>query len=171
MGLDIIGKKTENCISSGYSKLHHNARFLALFFCGMPLTIGKENDDRKDIDSFVFFMHPFTGFNGVKFEIKEMQKYNNALIFAGFYFPNLLMHSDCDGNYTKNGPTAIESYRLLKGNSIQLLKELNLLCNDKYLKEMAIENERIKCALDYTVSLRNLVKDEIENGCGTILFR
>lgn len=144
MGLDIVGKKTGNTISYGYSKIHYNARYLAFVYCGMPEYIGKENDDSKDIDSFIFFIHPFTGFNGVKFEIDKMQKYNNALIFAGFYFPNLLMHSDCDGNYTKNSPPAIKSYRLLKGNSIQLLKELNIICKDEDIKKMAEKNDRIK---------------------------
>lgn len=36
---------------------------------------------------------------------------------------------------------------------------------------MAENSDRIKGALDYTISFRDLVKDEIENGCGTIIFR
>lgn len=168
MGLDIIGKKTGHHLSGGYSRLHHTARYLALLWCGMPDSIGEDNEG-KPVDSMCFYMHPFVWKKNL--DTDKLNTFIHAIQVSGYYFPNLLIHSDCEGNYTKNGPDAVKSENLMKGNSIKLLAELNILCEDKELLAMAENNEKIKNAFDYTIKFRNLVKDEIENGVGTILFR
>lgn len=163
MGLDIYGKQTGHELSGSYSRLHQNARYLALVWCGMPETIGV-NRLGTDMDGFSSYMH-FPIFDT---EFKNMDKFIWAIQLSGYYFTNLLIHSDCEGNYTKNGKNSVEYDDLCKGNSIKLLKELETLCNDKDL--INHKSERVRNALIYTNKFKDLVKDEIENGCGTIIF-
>lgn len=158
MGLYIYGKKTRHHLASGYSKLHQNARYLALVYCGMPDNIGENKDA---FNSFMYFPNYETNFENMNVFIYSIQ-------LSGYYFPNLLMHSDCDGKYTKNGKDAPTYNGLLGGNSKKLLKELEILCNDEDLINHKLE--RVRNALDYTIKFRDLVKDELENGTGTILF-
>lgn len=170
MGLDIKGKKTEHHIRSAYSRLHHTARFLSYICCGGPLIIGKDpfyssNEEMHNVYGFNFYMHPYIGTK--KIDQEKLLELIGASQLMGRFFPNLNMHSDAEGNYTKNGPKA-PSKCWQKGNSIQLLEELETLCNDNDL--IMHESERVRSALDYTTKFRDLVKDEIENGCGTIIF-
>jgi hypothetical protein len=165
MGLDIRGKKTGHHISGAYSRLHHTARYLALKWCGMPDSIGK-NRQGDDVDGFGFYMHPWADDKVLNQE--DLVSWMWSLELGGRYFPNILLHSDAEGNYTKNGKTAPFKAHLMGGNSIQLLKELETLCNDKDILES--KNERMLNAVPYTKAFRDLVKDEIDNGCGTIEF-
>lgn len=171
MGLDIYGKKTNHNLSGSYSTLHHTTRYLSLIYCGMPEEsigndIGWNEEDMKEIYPFSFYMHPFT--INAKFNPKKTRNFLWAIQLSGYIFPNINMHSDAEGSYTKNGK--ILGTHLLTGNSKQLLKELEILCNDNDIIEKSQNNDRIKRALDYTIKFRGLVKDEIENGCGTIIF-
>lgn len=158
MGLDIIGKKTGHSLSGGYSRLHQNARYLALVYCGMPESIGENKDA---FSSYMYFPCYATNFDNMNSFIYSIQ-------LSGYYFPNLLMHSDCEGKYTKNGKDAPTYDGLIGGNSKKLLKELNILCNDKDLINHKLE--RVRNALDYTIKFRDLVEDELENGDGIIMF-
>lgn len=159
MGLDIYGKKTGHSLSGSYSRLHQNARYLALVWCGMPEEITESGKD--GFNSYMYFPIYDTNF-------KNMDKFIWSIQLSGYYFPNLLIHSDCEGNYTKNGKNSVEYENLDKGSSVNLLKELETLCNDKDLINHKLE--RVRNALKYTIKFRDLVKDEIENGCGTIIF-
>lgn len=160
MGLDIYGEKTEHSLSGSYSRLHQNARYLALVYCGMPKTIG------EDVDSFNSYMYFPIHRNNL--DEYKMRDWIYSIQLSGYYFPNLLMHSDCEGNYTKNGKDAPCYDGLIGGNSKRLLKELEMLCNDDDL--INHESERVRNALDYTTKFRDLVKDELKNGNGKIIF-
>jgi len=163
MGLDIYGKKTGHSLSGGYSRLHHTARYLALKWCGIPSSVGKD-DVGEDVPGFVFYMHPWVG--NKQIDVDKLQHLMTAVQFSGHFFPNLCVHSDCEGNYTRNGKPC--DGQLLKGNSVQLLKELELLCSEETF--INSDNERVTAAMEYTVKFRDLVKDELENGCGTVVF-
>lgn len=158
MGLYIYGEKTGHNLSGGYSRLHQNARYLALVWCGLPNSIGENKDG---FNSYMNFPNYESNFN-------NMNSFIYAIQLSGYYFPNLLMHSDCEGNYTKNGKDSPTTKGLEGGNSKKLLKELEILCNDDDLINHKLE--RVRNALDYTIKFRDLVKDELENGNGTIIF-
>lgn len=161
MGLSIRGKKTGHGLDGGYSRLHQNARYLALVYCGIPEDIGKN----KEISGFGAYMH----FPNQETDFSNMYNFIYSIQLSGYLFPNLLMHSDCEGNYTKKGKDAPLHEGLMGGNSKRLLKELNILCEDDDLINHKLE--RVRNALDYTIKFRDLVQDEIENGCGKIIFR
>ena len=164
MGLDICGKKTGHSLSAGYSTIHYNLRWLALRFCGMPVEIEKAGiesysylyRDKQHIDPFMIFMT----------HNKGLRALFSAIERAGHIFPNIMMHSDCEGNYTKNGK--VNPYTYKTGNSKKLLKELETLLSDEDIKKWS--DERTKRAIEYTKKLYHLVKDEIKNGTGTIIF-
>lgn len=164
MGLDITGKKTDHHISWSYSALHHRVRYLALVLCGLPDKIGTD-DIGNDLDAFLAYMN-FPDYRKIKME--NMDEFIAAIQMSGYYFPNLLMHSDCEGKYTKNGKQAPDTKHWQYGNSKKLLEELELICTDQDL--INHELDRVRDALPYAIAFRDLVKDEIENGCGTILF-
>lgn len=92
----------------------------------------------------------------------EFLDFTFALISAGHDFPNLLLHSDCDGRYTKDGKI---SDKLMTGNSVQLLEELYKLINNKKVKKYK-ETIVLKTLND----LYEAVKDQVENGNGVIKF-
>ena len=163
MGLDISGRTTGHSLGGGYSRLHNTARYLALKWCAMPSSVGKD-DVGEDVDAFSFYMYPWVGTKQLDHD--KLDKMMNAVQSSGYFFPNLCRHSDCEGNYTKNGEPCDE--HLMKGNSVQLLKELELLCSEETFVNST--SERVKAAMEYTVKFRDLVKDEIENGCGTVDF-
>ena len=174
MGLCIQGKKTGKYYDRSYSALHFGSRWLALVACGMPLDDIQIPDYKFDrVDNMTFKADPMSlymdhGFRG----LTDIQKYTTAAQMTGFHFPNLMMHSDCEGNYTKNGKDAPNTKNWMGGNSIHLLKELESLCSDKdILKLVEDGNERVKDALSHATTFRDIVKHEIQNGCGTILFR
>jgi hypothetical protein len=160
MGLDIYGKKTGGHLGAGYSRLHFTARHLALIYCAMPEFI----DDQDKHQSILFYMNPWLNI-GESFSTQHMKDFIYAMQLSGVEFPNLMLHSDCEGNYTKNGKLDIDG-SLMTGNSIALLRELEKLVNEE-----AFLAEKYSKEMEYTKAFYNLVKDEIENGVGTILFR
>jgi len=169
MGLDIYGEKTGGHWSGSYSTLHHTVRWLALKYSGLPDSVGTE-EDGKPINAFAFFMYPWPGHGSYtkKFDVEQLQRMLFSLEVAGHLFPNIMLHSDCDGQYTLRGKV-LQSPGLLYGNSKQLLKELDMLCAENDF--IQAEDERTKQALQWTVELRDIVRNEIENGSGRILFR
>ena len=164
MGLNIYGEKTGHSLSESYSTIHLNLRWLALRFCGMPVEIEKAEiesysylyRDKQHIDPFMLFM---TRENG-------LMAFFNAIECVEHIFPNIMMHSDCGGNYTKNGK--VNPHTCETGNSKALLVELETLLSYEDFKKL--QDERTKRAIEYTKKLYHLVKDEIENGTGTIIF-
>lgn len=117
MGLGIKSKnKDYHCSYYGI----HLIRWLALIDCGFPELI-------NDIDSCLYYPNCFT-WTTTK-PAPTPQKLSDMLFAcqkAGYIYPNILLHSDCEGNYTKNGKP-LENNDLLTGNSIDLLKELKML--------------------------------------------
>jgi len=160
MGLDIYGKKSGGHLGAGYSRLHFTARCLALEYCAMPEFI----DDQNKHLSILFYMHPWLDI-GEHFSTDSMRKFIYSMQLVGVEFPNLMLHSDCEGNYTKNGKLDLDG-GLMTGNSKALLKEL-----EKIVNEPVFQDEKYNEKMEYTRKFCNLVKDEIENGVGTILFR
>lgn len=161
MGLCISGKTTGESMSYSYGRLHYNTRFLALKYCGMPdhisnFFLGKESEE--SIHAYMSHMEDVRNFHG-------------AIQLSGFYFPNLMMHSDCEGNYTKTGKDAPRTKQWMGGNSIKLKKELLRILEDDDLIKLGKINGRIKNALEYTQEFYDIVNNEIESGTGTIYFR
>jgi hypothetical protein len=159
MGLDIYGKKTGHHLGGGYSRIHYTTRALALEFCGMP----KYLDANNQRDSMSFYMHAYIP-DGIYLDNDKLATFIIAVQISGMEFPNILMHSDCEGKYTKRGKISVET--MMTGNSIALMHELK-----EIIDEPIFQDESHKSAMDYTRSFYELVKDEIENGCGTIEFR
>jgi len=158
MGLYIRAITTGEGMSYSYSRLHHNARYLALLFCGMPEYL---DDDNKE-SALVFYMNHFIG--NKKFNTTKLGQFLYALRLSGIEFPNLLLHSDCEGTYTKNGKLDLYG-NLMTGNSKKLLKELK-----KLISEPVFQQEKYSSQLDYTKEFYTLVKNEVENGKGIISF-
>jgi len=159
MGLDISCKISKKSIRWNYSTLHL-IRWLALQACGLPKEIcGKT--------SYSWATSPFL--HGYVIDGKELPSPDlmATILFsfkqAGYYFPNLMFHSDCEGNYTKSGKV-FSKPELTGGNSTQLLKELELL------KKEIPEQEKDSRTLVAFNQFYELVKDEVENGNGYIEF-
>jgi len=158
MGLDIHARSTNGHIGWPYSRIHRTIRYLALRYSGMPEYL----DNDKTIKSIAIYMHPF--FEGKKIDTPTMQSFLTSIQFAVIHFPNILMHSDCSGTYTKNGRAGV-SCDLSTGNSKQLLKELAILVNEPVFKVQKYENE-----YSHLIKFFALVKNEVENGKGRIEF-
>lgn len=160
MGLSIVGavsKKTYRCSYSGL----HQIRWLALLACGAPF----EWSNRKEKTyTFGWVTNPVV-FPGQEPSADELTAWNWAQMQAGYYFPNLMFHSDCEGRYTPRGK--VFGKNLMSGNSKKLLKEL------EFLKEQLKEDftfELPEFALEIFNTLYELVKDEVENGKGVLNF-
>lgn len=159
MGLDIYFKGTKKLISWNYLSLHYAIRQAALFACGMPKTLGV--DDDGTVDSFVFYLYPYAWRKHIK--VEELQKLFWAVQQAGYFFPNIMFHSDDDGNYTKRGKV-FKKPSLKSGNSKELLKELELIIQgEAYLKLNEKWQKLFMLFYEY-------VKDEVLNGIGRIIF-
>ena len=130
MSLQIYGKKSKKQYSAGYSGLHL-VRWLAVVCCGLP---AKDSCDNYTTE-YVFRAPKDQG-------IMIDNAFVHAHQLSGMRFPNLLMHSDCDGGYTKEGKV-MEGEGLLTGNSIGLLKELEIIKKETP-KELQDKNQRIK---------------------------
>jgi hypothetical protein len=158
MGLDIHGEKTGGHMGYSYSRLHYNARYLALIFCSMPEFL----DEEKEVSAIGFYMNPFT--DGKRLNISKLQQFIYAVQISGIEFPNLLLHSDCEGTYTKRGKIDTDG-QLMTGNSVGLMKELEKIVNEK-----EFQTEKYTQQMAYTKSFYELVKKEIEEGSGKIIF-
>ena len=158
MGLDIHGDKTGGHVSGGYSRLHYTARYLALLFCGMPEYL----DDAEELRGMHFYMSPF-GIIGKNINPDKVRDFLTAIQISGKEFPNLLLHSDCGGTYTRRGKVRLEDF--MTGNSVALMKELEMLVNEK-----EFQVEKYVREMEYTKAFYELVKNEVENGSGRITF-
>lgn len=117
MGLDICSKNKS--YHASYSGLH-SIRWLALLDCGLPEKIQGQ--------SSLFYVSRVYIFNEEMPQpnAKEFTEILCSLQFAGHVYPNLLLHSDCEGSYTKTGEVCVEE-GWTSGNSVGLLKELDRL--------------------------------------------
>lgn len=112
MGLGISSKNYR--YSYSYSALHQ-IRGLSLIYCGCPEEIqGK----------YCSFLLTYPYFEKV-LPPDDMSVLFESVMRAGYLFPELNLHSDCDGKYTSRGKINLSTYET--GNSKRLLKELNLL--------------------------------------------
>ena len=148
MGLDLSGAPNKE-YNAGYGGLHL-VRGLALRLHGFP----------KKITYPAVYVVP-EGLTG-----EDISDAYHAAQIAGHLYPNLLLHSDCDGTYTKTGKVlAGEGENTwLSGNSIGLLEELKILEN-AYPKK-----ERTGRAWEAHKMLREFFEDALRNGNGTIKF-
>ena len=144
MGLYIYGEETGHDLKGSYSTLHHTVRYLSLVYCGMPENIGTRPDGKK-IDSFSYYMNRFAE-KGSYFDNEKMSQFISSISMIGLYFPQINFHSDCDGEYTKDGKIDIENDNWGSGNSLKLLEELNLICNDNDIIEFCKKSDRGKQA-------------------------
>ncbi len=165
MGLD-ISSKSKIEYSAGYSGLHL-IRYLAYKYCGGE----KEYADfmgMQDgiIQAGIVEYGINEGFSHIK--LREPH-FDEPYIYALDKFRNLFWHSDSSGEYTKDGKTPEfgdeENEDLLTGNSVQLLKELEIL--DKNRETIDDKNQKSWKLFD---TLYSLVKDTVENYDGRIAF-
>lgn len=162
MGLSIYG--TNKTIHWNYSTLHYGVRQLAMLHCGMPLAVCYGNVDPKEHNAFQYFMHPLSS-NPHQVSSDKVRGVFFAAQIATHLFPNIMLHSDCDGSYTRRG--AINTYTLKTGNIKKLHAELKVL----------VENVTVEKYPDFTYCIQwltdfyELVSDEIENGKGIVRFR
>jgi hypothetical protein len=119
-------------------------------------------DDEGRVSSMVFYLSPYIGDKCLSTD--KLRQFISAVQVSGKLFPNLLLHSDCDGDYTKRGKIDLTG-GLGKGNSVALLKELGELVNEK-----EFQNEKYTKEMGYTKAFHALVKKEIEEGKGIIRF-
>lgn len=165
MGLDICGKKSELRYHYSYSGLHF-VRWLALLVLGAPKKFGK---DESDYTTFHWISHGCISIMR-EFEkptVEQLRDWQWAVQRSGYYFPNLMFHSDAEGSYTPRGKVLGEKDEyLLKGNSKKLLEELKLI-NEHIDDEIKNANPR---GCEVFKTLFELVKDEVENGDAVINF-
>lgn len=149
MGLDISGSVTKKTYHASYSGLHQ-IRYLALITVGFP-----------DGEARTLFPRCYVIPAGLTAE--DLNKAMIAMQVVGCCYPNLMLHSDCEGGYTKNG-RVMSSADWFTGNSVQLLDEL------KDLRESL--NDRYKTGYAWELFQRfyDLVEDEVKNGRGTVRF-
>ena len=159
MGLSIRGEKTGNYWHGSYSTLNWSVRYLALKACGMPDVVGERNGE--EITGMQHYMYPHN--HRAELDTGQMREFLFAVQVAGYLYPQILFHSDCEGTYTKRGKILGDG--LLTGNSIKLLAELESLC-----ETFADTEHETTRSYALTKELRDLVKDEVENGSGRILF-
>ena len=146
MGLSIYTAHTDKSIHWGYHTLHI-VRDLALQSCGVDkglCTIIRSCCSGKvDIVRFLMAYHP-------EVEIKSSDFYGMQM--AGFLYPNLLFHSDCEGDYTYRDKVMTNEH-WTTGNIKQLKKELERLLGN-------MEDDGVKQIVG---ELYKLVKAECES--------
>lgn len=150
MGLD-IGSLSDKEYSYSYSGIHY-IRYMA--YC----SIGGE-------DGYLDWHKNYYGEWGATEPVEITGKY----VEVQERFPNLYVHSDCDGKYTLDGHVEEDNGKngLQTGNSRELLKEL------EYIKaELPKKHDKEVTDRDWYVfnMLYELVKDVVENHDGVIEF-
>lgn len=156
MGLDIYGEVSKKHYHASYSGLHM-IRYMALISCGFPTRLGDES-------GMAVFPTCYVLPQGLK--ASDINEIISGVQGATFLYPNLMLHSDCEGTYTKNGKVDITGDNAwMTGNSIELLKELECL------KESSEDRFRTTQNWTYFIMLYDLVKDEVINGTGKLTFR
>jgi hypothetical protein len=165
MGLCIKGKKSKKEYYYSYSGLHQ-IRWLALLSLGMSASIN--NNETYNV-CYGYFDNLLTDPLSA---IQERQSFSFYLQESGYYFPNLMFHSDCEGRYTKVGKV-FSNGNLTTGNSIELLKELKFI-KRRYINKTKLEelskNDLRHHAFEIFNSFYELVKDEVQNGYGILTF-
>ncbi len=136
MGLDISSKSSKE-YHFGYGGIHY-VRYYAYKVCGGEKDfIGYSNMARDD-------------------------SYDWEGVLAHALFPNLMIHSDCEGSYTLKGKVnPFVSRDLYTGNSTELLKELQFII--KKYKQDGVRDDSLK-------ALYALVKDVVKNHNGKLTF-
>ena len=156
MGLHISCKHSDKDISWNYHTLHM-IRNLALQTCGVNKEllsiINSCSMGDVDIVRFILSFHP-------EITIKSEDFYGMQL--AGMYYPNLLFHSDCDGDYTAKGKV-LSDVHWQHGNLKQLKHELEILLHDAEKIDADFSKEYAKQFLE-------LVTDELQYKCPKIYF-
>jgi hypothetical protein len=115
MGLDAGGLVTDKTYHAGYGALHL-VRWLALVDCGFPEEIGGKSS-LSHYPGFYVLPEGMTA--------KDLANMVWASNLAGHLYPNLLLHSDCEGGYTRRGSVDVETF--MTGSSVGLLQELEAL--------------------------------------------
>jgi hypothetical protein len=155
MGLDAGGLVTKKTYHAGYGALHL-VRWLALVDCGFPEEIG----GKSTLSYYPAFYVVPEGLTA-----KDLANMVWASNLAGHLYPNLLLHSDCEGSYTRRGAVDVQTF--MTGSSVGLLQELEALkscaAGKKHLKSHARLGEVF-------TMLYEMVKDEVKNGKGHIEF-
>lgn len=153
MGLSIIGPSKE--YHRSYSALH-GVRWLALVTCGWPEKIGGKSSD---------VLYPMTNGADKTPTHREMDDMIRGATLAGYRYPNLILHSDCDGDYTHNGKLTFGPDEWMEGNSDELLEELETL------KELVPDNlKQHHPAWGTFKEFYDVVKDIVKNGDGRVEF-
>lgn len=157
MGLSIRAGHTNKTIHWGYSALHI-IRDLALQTCGVNPEIARMirscHIGKTDMVRFIMAFHP-------EVEIKSSDF--GGMQLAGYFYPNLLFHSDCGGNYTCRG-RVMSDCNWNKGNIKKLKDELEILLENA----KDIDNDMAK---NLTQDFYELVKEECEcSKCPKIYF-
>ena len=159
MGLNISGEVSHKHYRCGYNGLHQ-VRWLAMLSMGAP--INWKNGD----PTYGWITHPWVGLDCNKApQSDELMSWMFAAECCGYFYPNLIFHSDCDGEYTPKGKV-FKKPGLRSGNSKELLKELRLLKNE--LKDC--EFNLPERAMEIYQMLYDLVEDEVLNGKGVLKF-
>ncbi len=154
MGLDILCGVSKKTYHAGYHALHM-VRWLALVACGWPKKLG--TGEYSGSMTTHFYVIP-EGLRG-----NELSDMVIAAQCAGHLFPNLMLHSDCEGTYTRRGSVNLSTWQT--GNSRGLLKELIKL--DEMTPDELKGDSR---AWEVYKMLREVVEDEVNNGKGYIKF-
>lgn len=140
MGLD-IETNSELHYHRSYSALH-TIRWMAYRQCG----------GEKDFADLMGMVNPYKG----------RPSSDKAWDIASRKFKNLILHSDCEGSYTRKGKVNIKTG--MTGNSIELLKELELLEKNIFI---FTGHEHIENSFGL---LLRVVKQIVENEDGRIKF-
>lgn len=154
MGLGIYGAVTKKQYHAGYSGLHL-VRWLALLTCGFPEQIGGK-------PSYCAYPTIYVLPEGLTAKDAQNMMYANQMSSA--IYPNLMLHSDCEGTYTRGGKVNPKADGWKTGNSVKFLEELETLG-----KELPDAHKTGRPWELYT-DLYELVKDEVKNGKGVIKF-
>lgn len=152
MGLDINVAGSDKSYHAGYGALHL-VRWLALVQCGFPEKIAGESSFGVWPTCYVL-PEGFTG--------KMLSDLMLPLQVAGHHYPNLLLHCDSEGSYSRRGK--VDTGTLMTGNSVGLLAELECL--------MEWVPERLKQGNHWTTlkMLHGVVEAAVKNGDGRVEF-
>lgn len=156
MGLDI--RVNDKKYSWSYSALHQ-IRALALVYVGIPETINGK------YCSFMLTFFCLTQDQGDSINSENLTNYFHFAMVAGHLFPNLLFHSDCEGEYSKDGKINLDTYK--NGNSIELLMELDLIKSNKNCQKTLKKSERLN---EQFTDFYDCVKEAVSSD-KKILFR
>lgn len=151
MGLTIHGKGSKKSYNWSYGALH-GIRWIALRECGWPKEIG---DKTGRIDTN-FYVVP----SGLSADC--LNNMLGAMALCGYRFPNIMLHSDCDGKYTKGGE--VDTARYLDGSSIGLNSELRDLWG------MAKDNPEYEGWLPALKDMKEVVAAIMDKGDGKVIF-